>query len=396
MTDRIRPQDMIKKYGIEGLLQSAENYFRSIRDHNSLLKKPFHDTAEGPYLLCKTGLLLSGLRLGKGMRVLDFGAGSCWLSRFLNELHCVTISIDPSSTALKIGQELFSKLPPLTQPIEPPRFLCFDGKEIPVEDSSVDRIISLDTFHHVPNPDDILEEFFRVLKPGGIIGFAEVGPEHSRSPQSQREMRTFQILENDLVIETLWEKARNIGFSQIYFKHFSHPDLNINYKDYIIISNKKKIPKTVHNHLTDSTRQYPIFFLIKGNYLADSRISEGLSHRLSITPNQLQIPVNMLFTLNINIENSGSSKWLNQSLRDIGTVFIGAHLYDHRGKLIDNDYFRQRLEKPFLPGEKGQQELRLKISRKGRFRLIFDLVSEQVCWFETMGSKPASLNVIAK
>ena len=56
----------------------------------------------------------------------------------------------------------------------------------------------LDAFHHVPNPGLVLAELSRVLKEGGIAGFAEPGPEHSKSPQSQYEMKTFKVVENDV------------------------------------------------------------------------------------------------------------------------------------------------------------------------------------------------------
>lgn len=393
VTKTIRPQDMIARYGMEGLLRAAEEYFRSIPDSSPLQKKPFHDTTEGPYLLCKTGLLLSGLRLGKGMRVLDFGAGSCWLSRFLNELHCITIAVDPSPTALKIGRELFSKMPPLTRPVAPPRFLEFNGGEIPLEDGYVDRIVSLDAFHHVPNPHEMLEEFHRVLTPGGIAGFAEVGPGHSRSPQSQREMRTFRVLENDVVVEALWKKARKLGFSEIYFKTFFHPEQTICFDDYRRIARGKRIPGKVKDHLGNSTRQYPIFFLVKGDYQSDSRLSEGLGHRLAIHPSSIETKAGTRFHLSVTITNSGSARWLNQGPGDIGSVFVGVHLCDAHGQVIEHDFFRQRLEKPYSPGETGDQEIGLAIDRRGRFKLSVDLVSEQVCWFETLGSKPAGVDV---
>lgn len=384
---------MIREQGLEGLMQAAENYFRSIKDPIPLLKKPFHDTSEGPYLLCKTGLLLSGLRLGKGMTVLDFGAGSCWLSRFLNELHCATISLDPSKTALKFGRMLFSELPPLSQPVKTPRFLLFNGKEIRLKDDAVDRVVSLDAFHHVPNPHDLLREFFRILCPGGIVGFAEVGPEHSLSPASQLEMSTFRVLENDLNMESIWEMARDIGFSQIYFKPFSHPDFSMDYRDYMTVSKREKIPRKVLKHLTRSSRQYPVFFLVKGDYLPDSRIPDGLSHRLSLISGPLKIPANQTLVLKLGMENSGDSRWLNRSLKDLGTVFIGAHLYQEKGNLLDYDYARWRLNQSYCSGQNGEQELRLKFKRRGNFRLVIDLVSEQVCWFESRGSQPVSIQV---
>ncbi|MCP5104195.1 MAG: class I SAM-dependent methyltransferase, partial [bacterium] len=228
--------------------QSAEDYFKNIADPIPLLAKPFHNIFDGPQLLCKLGMLLSGLRLGKSMTVLDFGAGSCWLSRYLNELSCATISLDPSPSALKLGEKLFHDFPVMNTPIKKPRFLLFDGKKIELEDNAIDRIICFDAFHHVPNPDQVLAEFYRVLKPGGIVGFSEVGPSHSIAASSQMEMRNHNVLENDIVLEHFKEVARDTGFSKPYFKLYSHPDLELDYNDYLRIARKERIPKKTRRH----------------------------------------------------------------------------------------------------------------------------------------------------
>src|SRR5437879_5980673 len=83
-----------------------------------------------------------------GAVVLDFGAGSCWTSRYLSQLGCRVIALDVSPTALRYGQELYARQP-LIGDRPAPRFLQFDGKRIDVEDASVDRILCLDAFHHV-------------------------------------------------------------------------------------------------------------------------------------------------------------------------------------------------------------------------------------------------------
>ena len=102
--------------------------------------------------------------------MLDFGAGSCWASRWLSQLGMEVIALDVSKTALKIGEELYVRLPVIG---ESPRhrFLVSDGHRIDLADDSLDRIVCLDTFHHLLNPDEILREMYRVLRPGGIAGF---------------------------------------------------------------------------------------------------------------------------------------------------------------------------------------------------------------------------------
>jgi ubiquinone/menaquinone biosynthesis C-methylase UbiE len=393
MNDLIKPEDMVKKLGVEGLCQSAEEYFKNITDITPLMTKPFHSVAEGAYLLGKLGVTLSGLRLGKGMTILDFGAGSCWLSRFLNELSCATISLDPSTTALEIGKKLFKQLPLLGTPIADPCFLHFEGRKIKLADNSVDRVICFDVFHHVPNQEEMLSEFYRVLKPGGIAGFGEVGPNHSRSPQSQKEMRTYKVLENDIVLENIKKVSLEIGFSELYCKLFSFPDLEIDYTDYLRMARKKKIPKSIGRHITNSMNDFPVFFLIKGKYTPDSRNSTGLNHGIFIEQANYTVKAGEPFSVTVEIENKGNARWLYQNIKDIGVVNLGVHLFAKDNRLINYDFLRFNLGKDVLPGEKLKKTVQIKVEDKGSFQMVFDLVAEHVCWFEENNSKPVTLRV---
>jgi ubiquinone/menaquinone biosynthesis C-methylase UbiE len=47
------------------------------------------------------------------------------------------------------------------------------AEKIPLENNSVDLVLCHQTFHHVVEQEKALEEFFRVLKPGGVLLFAE-------------------------------------------------------------------------------------------------------------------------------------------------------------------------------------------------------------------------------
>src|SRR5687768_5860109 len=104
---RLDPKKLASSMSVEQLNETAEQYFRSIKDRTYHLAKPFASAREAPAHLLNLGLLLEGMELGPGLRVLDFGAGSCWLSRLLNEMKCASISCDVSPTALQIGRELF-------------------------------------------------------------------------------------------------------------------------------------------------------------------------------------------------------------------------------------------------------------------------------------------------
>jgi SAM-dependent methyltransferase len=111
--------------------------------------------------------------------------------------------VDVSATALKMGEILFKDYPPVGGCVAPPKFLCFDGRKLPLEASSIDRIICFDALNHVPNRPEIRQEFYRVLRSGGIVGFSEPVGRHSESPQAQMEMRNYGVLEDDIILEEL-------------------------------------------------------------------------------------------------------------------------------------------------------------------------------------------------
>src|SRR5882762_9584352 len=135
----------------------AEQYFAGLSDWTHHLAKPFGNFDETPQLLINFAVVLQGLDLCPGMTVPEFGAGTCWASRILTQLGCRVIACDVSATALAIGRELYQRYPQMgDQPA--PTFLLFDGHRLDLPDKSVDRVVCLDAFHHVPNPTEVLGE----------------------------------------------------------------------------------------------------------------------------------------------------------------------------------------------------------------------------------------------
>src|SRR6185436_17074989 len=212
--DFIDVKKLIAETPIEQLNRTAEEYFASLRDWEDHLAKPFSRAEDAPQLLINLAVLLQGLNVTPGMTVLEYGAGTGWLSRYLTQLGCRAILLDVSPTALNIARELYARQKPIGDRFEP-RFLVFNGRNIELPDASVDRIVCFDAFHHAPNPEEVLREFSRVLKPGGIAAFAEPGPRHSTTTQSQYEMRTYGVVENDIDIHALWAAAERLGFAEL-------------------------------------------------------------------------------------------------------------------------------------------------------------------------------------
>ncbi len=378
----IRPEDVIAKYSIEELNETADEYYKQIKNPEFSIGKPFNSLADIDFHLQNIGMLLAGLHLGITMTVLEFGSGTCWLSRYLHQLRCDVICCDVSKTALDIGKTLFKQYPVVgPPPISDPKFLLFDGHRIDLPDESVDRIFCFDSFHHVPNQEDVIKEFYRVLRQGGIVGFNEPGRYHSQSNKSQMEMRDYKVLENDINISDIYSIAQKAGFSDIKIKLPLGRDISIRLYRFLNFLSSKKY---------EEISKVSSFFLFKGKYVSDSRSHEGLLHTIesekkeySASKGKVQIP--------LKITNRGNSRWLAKNTNDLGLVRIGTHLYDENNKLLDTDYSKHPLKKDVEPFTSFEQIISLYFFNTGKYMLVIDLVSEAVCWFEEMGSETLSL-----
>jgi SAM-dependent methyltransferase len=228
MNTLISVKDLIATYRPEDLIASANNYFVNV-DRRSLLRKPFTDQSEVSELLLTLTHVMRGLDLPPGSTILDFGAGSCWTSMILAQFGYRVIALDVSLVALEIGRELMGKQ--TTDFEHPVEFLCFDGTTVDLADASIDGVCCISAFHHVPNPDHIIREFARVLRPWGVVGMSEPGPNHSKTPQSQEEMRNHAVVENDVDIHQIWAVGQQAGFTSLeldlfYPIRFSRPLLD--------------------------------------------------------------------------------------------------------------------------------------------------------------------------
>lgn len=48
-------------------------------------------------------------------------------------------------------------------------FICASGIETGLDEASIDIVVSFETIEHVPDDKELLKEFIRILKPGGIL-----------------------------------------------------------------------------------------------------------------------------------------------------------------------------------------------------------------------------------
>ncbi|PXY31913.1 hypothetical protein BAY60_06185 [Prauserella muralis] len=380
--------ELIRTTSIEELSEQAERYFRAVEDPDLLLAKPFKDISETPDLLVSFGQVLRGLRPLPGMTVLDFGAGTCWTSRFLAQLGCRVIALDVSPTALDLGRRLFERLPVLGSAPEP-EFLVFDGHRIDLPDGSVDRILSFDAFHHVPNPADVIREMGRVLRPGGLAAFSEPGDRHSIQPQSQYEMRNFAVIENDVVIEDVWEWAQAAGFAELRLCLFESAPRWVDLATFHDVIAGREAETDFAGPARAAIADRRMFWLRReGAEAPDSREAEGLVAHLAMDDVRISTTdtAGTLIEGTCRVHNPGPRAWL-PSGAPFGPVLLGVRV--HLADQTSRDLARVPLPgNGVAAGESAAFPVRVEVppQPEGAVAVEFDLVSERVTWFAVNGS----------
>jgi ubiquinone/menaquinone biosynthesis C-methylase UbiE len=114
-------------------------------------------------------------RVAAGLRgeVLEVGFGSG-----LNVAHYPpavsrVLAVDPATAGRKLAAK---RIAASSAPVE---FLGIDGRQIPLDDASVDHVLTTWTLCTIPDVERALREIRRVLRSGGSLHFAE----HGRSPE---------------------------------------------------------------------------------------------------------------------------------------------------------------------------------------------------------------------
>lgn len=382
-------QRLIAETSLETFIARAEDYFSSLTSWTHHLAKPYSTVGDAPALLMNFGTILQGMDLSPGLRVLDFGAGTGWTAHALSQMGCEAVLLEVSPSALEIARKLYEEHPPFGDPPKP-EYVLFDGRRIPLPDASVDRILCFDAFHHAPNPEEMIAEFARILRPGGIAAFAEPGPAHSRTAQSQFEMRTYGVLESDVDVEAIWAMAQRHGFRDIRIAAYNIPPLLVDLRGYRELLDAGEMflrwAETTRAFL-ENVRNF--FLYREGTAPLDSRNRTGLRATIQ-APAEIRARAGEPAAIPVTVTNTGPATWLPSSSL-IGGVSIGVHLSDATGKLISFDFHWHALEppEPVPPGATRSATLQLPALGEGVYQIEVDVVANHVSWFSQVGSVPA-------
>lgn len=148
--------------------------------------------------------------------VLDFGAGTTWVSEFCARMGFTTVSFDINTDLIALcNRERLAA----DRRIDPSLLSeqGGDGHAMPFPAERFGHVLVYDTVHHMHDYERVFSEFHRVLRPGGRAIFVEPGARHSKSPETiafvefMRE-RDPTWIERDVVLEEMDRISRSAGF----------------------------------------------------------------------------------------------------------------------------------------------------------------------------------------
>ena len=376
-SDLIDVRELISSYDVSEHARRADEYFKGVSLDNTALRKPFMGT-KSLHLIPHLGVVVGNLDYFPGMKVVDFGCGTGWVSQSLALMGCRPIAVDVSQRALDLGKTYTTnKYPEIAGEIT---YLHYDGLTIGLPDNSVDRVVCMDSFHHVPNQERVLAEFYRILAPDGRAIFCEPGPHHSRTRDSQNAMRAFGVIENDIIIEDIWRMAQAHGFKDIKLSAFSTRPLRLSLAELDTLKSVEKaagVLQRAFNEIYGPLHQgNQLFTLIKGETQRDSRWRDGLVGQITARMED----AGDSYRISGVVKNVGSAPW-RPAEGGIGAVNLGLITRMPDGEW-EQDFERIPFLTSTLPPE-GEHDFATTLakSRVGPGGLYIDLVAEGVTWF---------------
>jgi SAM-dependent methyltransferase len=358
--------------------------------------KPFSDPPWTGATLARFGQLLSALELRPGDRVLDFGCGTGWSSEMLARMGMDVVAMDVSPAALDLARQ--SAAPRARQAAgNEPRFALYSGGRLDFPDGYFDAVVVFDAFHHLPNPQELLNEFCRVLAANCRLGMAEPGIGHADNPHTRSEMET-GVLEREIDLEQLHQGALAAGFRGLeVLVPGLHPHaltLPMRRLRWYLRGLSWLLPA---NHFRLAIIGAPIALLWKGPHFISSLHPREHAARIRPAVAAVVCRPGEPTTIEVDLVNTRATVWLREGRQGRGYVRLGAHLLDAAGTMIEPDFGRAELphDIPLQSGARVTLAVQAPAS-PGRYIVRLDMVNEGIAWFAEGGSETADVGLDVK
>ena len=117
--------------------------------------------------------ILRFIKITGGMKILDLGCGSGYLSFPIAEIHpdCEVTGLDIVSDALDVNRAAASE-----KRLENLSFVSYDGISFPFDEKYFDLVVTRYSLHHFPDIEHSIGEVSRVLVPGGQLFISDPCP----------------------------------------------------------------------------------------------------------------------------------------------------------------------------------------------------------------------------
>lgn len=337
---------------------------------------------------------VSALGLRPGSVVLDFGSGFGWSTELLNRLGFHTVTYDIEARLIRIGRQRLA-LDPRCAP-ERVHHVAGSGLALPFTDASFDGILCLNALHHMPDYASVLSEMCRVLRPGGRAAFSEPGSGHTSNPATRMCMEQCGMLERDVIAADVQQLALSAGFSRMMLKPYRYPEHVMIELDVQRPTLRQRLLRVLtavaeqHQLMRYATEGHLLFYLEK----ASDETGHARGQKLAATIDIVECPPRAssgdTITVIARCRNRGDVEWPVVPTRWSAPVTFGIKVLDLNGALIDDHRGRTALSADVAPGAHADIVASVSLTGlpPGSYRLLFDMVSEHVCWFQAAGSLP--------
>lgn len=228
---------MVTEAGHRFSEQETEEYYdaedviyRSVWDADGSVHWGVFDAVSDRDRSIRDQFLAAGIRLNELMveygkidehsKVLDIGCGNgnaaVWLTR--NSGAHVT-GIDLSGVRVANAVESLSKVPELAGKLA---FEKASATELPFDEATFTHVWSQATIYHVPDKVTVLQEAYRVLRPGGVMIFDDLTKPRSDISESGRKFVYDRLLfDTDFSFYSYMDALRDTGFKVLQARDLS-------------------------------------------------------------------------------------------------------------------------------------------------------------------------------